>query len=392
MKKKIAILGSTGSIGKTTFNIIKKNKKEFEVVLLTTNKNTNEIFKQARILKAKNILISSKPHFLKAKKKLNKNNLKIFNNLNDLKKILKKKIDYTMCAISGLEGLMPTLDVIECTKNIAIANKESLICGWNLIEKKLYKHNTKFIPVDSEHFSIWSLINNVNKSDIEEIIITASGGPFLKLPKADFKKIKPSTAIKHPNWNMGKKISIDSATMMNKVFEVIEAIRIFNIELKKFKILVHPNSYVHSIVKFCNGTTKILVHDTNMKIPIFNTLYQSGNKKLKTNKLNIKKLNNLNFNYIDKKKFPIINILNHIPKRLSLFETVIVSANDTLVELFLNKKIKFLDISKYLNKIVKLKEFKKFKRILPTSANQVIKLSKYVRLKTQSLSVIVRKS
>ena len=389
--KKIAILGSTGSIGKTTFNIIKKNKKDFKVVLLTTNKNINEIFKQARTLKTKNIFITSKPHYLKAKKNLKKRNLKIFNDLNDLKKIFKKKIDYTMCAISGLEGLRPTLDVIAFTKNIAIANKESLICGWNLIEKKLKRYNTQFIPVDSEHFSIWSLIKNVRKCDIEEVIITASGGPFLKLPISKFDKIKPSSAIKHPNWNMGKKISIDSATMMNKVFEVIEAQRIFDIELKKFKILVHPNSYVHSIVKFNNGTTKILVHDTNMKIPIFNTLYQNSNKKLMSKKLDIAKLNNLNFKNIDKKKFPIINILNFVSKKFSLYETVIVSANDLLVQFFLDGKIKFLDISRYLNKIVKLKEFKKFKRILPTNVNQVIKLSKYVRLKTQSLSVIVPK-
>ena len=392
MRKKIAILGSTGSIGKTTFNIVKKNRKEFEVVLLTTNKNINEIFKQAQILKTKNIFITSKPHYLKAKKKLKKNNLKIFNDLNDLKKILKKKIDYTMCAISGLEGLRPTLDMIQFTKNIAIANKESLVCGWNLIKKKLIKYNTEFIPVDSEHFSIWSLIKNIKTSDIEEVVITASGGPFLKLPESKFKKIKPSSAVKHPNWNMGKKISVDSATMMNKVFEVIEAQRIFNIELKKFKILIHPNSYVHSIVKFNNGTTKILVHDTDMKIPIFNTLYQNNSKKLNSKKLDITKLNNLNFRNIDRKKFPVIKILNHVSKRFSLYETVIVSANDSLVELFLEGKIKFLDISKYLYKIVKLKEFKKFKRILPTEVNQIIKLSKYVRLKTQSLSVIVRKT
>ena len=392
MRKKIAILGSTGSIGKTTFNIVKKNRKEFEVVLLTTNKNINEIFKQAQILKTKNIFITSKPHYLKAKKKLKKNNLKIFNDFNDLKKIFKKKIDYTMCAISGLEGLRPTLDMIQFTKNIAIANKESLVCGWNLIKKKLIKYNTQFIPVDSEHFSIWSLIKNIKTSDIEEVVITASGGPFLKLPESKFKKIKPSSAVKHPNWNMGKKISVDSATMMNKVFEVIEAQRIFNIELKKFKILIHPNSYVHSIVKFNNGTTKILVHDTDMKIPIFNTLYQNNSKKLNSKKLDITKLNNLNFRNIDRKKFPVIKILNHVSKRFSLYETVIVSANDSLVELFLEGKIKFLDISKYLYKIVKLKEFKKFKRILPTEVNQIIKLSKYVRLKTQSLSVIVRKT
>jgi 1-deoxy-D-xylulose-5-phosphate reductoisomerase len=191
---------------------------------------------------------------------------------------------------------------------------------------------------------------------------------------------------------MGKKISIDSATMMNKVFEVIEAQRIFNIELKKFKILVHPDSYVHSIIKFNNGITKILVHDTNMKIPIFNTLYQNSNKKLMSKKLNITKLNNLNFKNIDKKRFPIVNIINYVSKKPSLHETVIVTANDALVDSFLHGKIKFLDISKYLKKTIKLKEFNKFKHILPTNLNQIIKLSKYVRLKTQSISVRSQKS
>jgi len=392
MKKKIAIFGSTGSIGKTTIDIIKKDKHNFEVILLTSNNNYQQLVKQAKELNVKNLIINNKKQYLKLKKKFKNKKINIYNNFNNLNKIFKKKIDYTMCAISGLEGLSPTLDAIKFTKNVAIANKESLICGWNLIKKKLTKYNTQFIPVDSEHFSIWSLIKNVNKSDIEEIIITASGGPFLKLPISKFKKIKPGSAIKHPNWKMGKKISIDSATMMNKVFEVIEAQRIFGIELKKFKILVHPNSYVHSIVKFYNGTTKILVHDTNMKIPIFNTLYPNNSKKLNSKKLDIKKLNNLNFTSIDKKKFPIINVLNYVSKKISLYETVIVSSNDLLVELFLQRKIKFLDISKYLNIVVKLKEFKKFKHILPTNLNQIIKLSKYVRLKTQSLSVLSQKS
>jgi len=392
MKKKIAIFGSTGSIGKTTIDIIKKDKHNFEVILLTSNNNYQQLVKQAKELNVKNLIINNKKQYLNLKKKFKNKKINIYNNFNNLNKIFKKKIDYTMCAISGLEGLSPTLDAIKFTKNVAIANKESLICGWNLIKKKLTKYNTQFIPVDSEHFSIWSLIKNVNKSDIEEIIITASGGPFLKLPISKFKKIKPGSAIKHPNWKMGKKISIDSATMMNKVFEVIEAQRIFGIELKKFKILVHPNSYVHSIVKFYNGTTKILVHDTNMKIPIFNTLYPNNSKKLNSKKLDIKKLNNLNFTSIDKKKFPIINVLNYVSKKISLYETVIVSSNDLLVELFLQRKIKFLDISKYLNIVVKLKEFKKFKHILPTNLNQIIKLSKYVRLKTQSLSVLSQKS
>ena len=392
MKKKIAVFGSTGSIGKTTIDIIKKDKNNFEVILLTSNNNYQELVKQANQLNVKNLIINNKKQYLNLKKKFKNKKINIYNNFHNLNKIFKKKIDYTMCAISGLEGLSPTLDSIKFTKNIAIANKESLICGWNLIKKKLKKHNTQFIPVDSEHFSIWSLIKNVKKCDIDEIIITASGGPFLKLPISEFKNIKLSSAVKHPNWNMGKKISIDSATMMNKVFEVIEAQRIFDIELKKFKILVHPNSYVHSIVKFNNGTTKILVHDTNMKIPIFNTLYQNSNKKLISKKLDIAKLNNLNFKNIDKKKFPVINILNQVSKKISLYETVIVSANDLLVQFFLDGKIKFLDISIYLKKIVKLEEFKKFKHILPTNINQIIKLSKYVRLKTQSISVRSQKS
>ena len=391
MKKKIAIFGSTGSIGKTTIDIIKSDKKNFEVILLTSNNNYRDLVKQTKALNVKNLIIKNKKQYLKLKKKFKNKKINIYNNFYNLKKIFKKKVDYTMCAISGLQGLYPTLDTIKFTKNIAIANKESLICGWNLIEKKLKKHNTNFIPVDSEHFSIWSLIKNVNKSNIEEIILTASGGPFLNLPLSKFKKIKASSAIKHPNWNMGKKISVDSATMMNKVFEIIEAQRIFDLDLSKFKILIHPNSYVHSIIKFYDGTTKILVHDTNMKIPIFNTLYKNSRKKFMSKKLDIKKLNNLDFSTIDKKKFPSINILKNVSKKISLYETVIVSANDLLVELFLDGKINFIDIEIFLKRVIKLREFNKFKDILPVSVNQIIKLNKYVRLKTQSLSVLSKK-
>jgi len=369
MKKKIAILGSTGSIGKTTIDIIKKDKHNFEVTLLTSNNNYQELAKQAKTLNVKNLIITNKKKYLSLKNKFKNKKINIYNNFESLNKIFKKKIDYTMCAISGLQGLSSTLDVVKFTKHIAIANKESLICGWTLIEKKLKKHNTEFIPVDSEHFSIWSLIKGIKNNDIEEVVITASGGPFLNLPISKFKEIKPSSAIKHPNWNMGKKISIDSSTMMNKVFEVIEAQRIFNIELKKFKILVHPDSYVHSIIKFSNGITKILVHDTNMKIPIFNTLYQNYDKKLMSKKLDITKLNNLNFNIIDKKRFPVVNLLNYVTKKSSLYDTVIVSDNDSLVDLFLDGKIQFLDISKYLKKATKLKKFNKFKHILPTNVN-----------------------
>ena len=343
MKKKIAILGSTGSIGKTTFNIIKKNKKDFEVVLLTTNKNINLVIRQARILRVKNIIISSRAHYLKAKKIKNKN-FKIYNNLDNLNKIIKKKLDYCMCAISGLAGLKPTLSCIRLTKKIAIANKESIICAWNLIDKELKKNKTKFIPVDSEHFSIWSLIKNIKNSKIDKILITASGGPFLNLPIKKFNNIKPKDALKHPNWIMGRKISVDSATMMNKVFEIIEAQRIFKVNLSKFEILIHPNSYLHAIVKFENGLTKMLVHDTSMSIPIFNTIYSESSRKIKNNSINLSYLNNLNLSKPNIKRFPILEIIKLIPKNISLFETVIIAVNDELVNNFLKGKISFLDM------------------------------------------------
>ena len=387
MKKKIAILGSTGSIGKSTIDILRKDKKNFDVVLLTTNNNYREILKQVNEFKVRNIIINNKKHYLSLKKKLKNNKINIFNNFQSFNNKFKSKIDFSMSAISGLEGLKPTLDLIKFSKTIEIANNESIICAWNLIQQRLNKYKTKFIPVDSEHFSIWSLLDGNSNNNVEEVIITASGGPFLKLSLNKFKKIKPQIAVNHPNWKMGKKISIDSATMMNKVFEVIEAQRIFNIDINKFKILIHPKSYVHAIVRFTNGLTKILVHDTDMKIPIFNSIYSKNNKKIKSSKINLSILNNLNFIKVNSTRFPSIKILKMIPNKISLYETVMVSANDQLVSLFLDGKINFSDVARFLKKIMKMNIFMKYKKIAPKNFNELINLSKFVRLKTNLLSV-----
>jgi 1-deoxy-D-xylulose-5-phosphate reductoisomerase len=380
MKKKIAILGSTGSIGKTTFNIFKKNKNDFEIILLTTNRNVKILLKQAYFFNVKNLIITDKKKFLEIKNKLSKEKIKVFNNFDDLDKIFKNKIDYTMSAISGLNGLIPTMRIIKFTKIIAIANKESIICAWHLIKKELTKRKTNFIPVDSEHFSLWSTIGETPKYKIDKIIITASGGPFLNFPLNKFNKITINSALKHPNWSMGKKISIDSATMMNKVFEVIEAKNIFNLNYKKISMLIHPKSYVHSIVKFNNGLTKILVHDANMKIPIFNSIYLNENKKIKSNNLNFETLNDLRFGKINNNRFPVIKILKLLPNKISLFETILVTINDRLVEKFLNNEIKFNDISKYLIKFMNSKKYSKFKNIIPKRTEDIIKLSKIVSL------------
>jgi len=381
MKKKIAILGSTGSIGQTTCEIIKKNKKDFKVVLLSTNNNVNKIYKQALLLDVKNLIIKNKLKYFKHQSKFQKKKIKVFFNDSDLNKIIKKKIDYTMCSVSGLAGLKSTLKAIEFSKAVGIANKESIVCAWNLISKKLKKYNTKFIPIDSEHYSIWTLLQNTKINSVNEIIITASGGPFLNTPTSQLSKIKLSQALNHPVWSMGKKISIDSSTMMNKIFEIIEAQKIFNLDVKKFKILIHPKSYIHSIVKFNNGIIKILAHDTDMKIPIINSIY--SNKKIIKTKINLKNLNNLKLSKPDTNKFPAIKLLKYLNNNNSMFETILTSANDQLVEFFMQNKIKYLDIYKYLNKIINLREFKPYFKKKPKNINQIIKLSTYVKLKTK---------
>ena len=388
MKKKIVLLGSTGSIGKSFLDILKKDLNNCDILLLSANRNIKELLKQLKIFKVRNIVITEKKSFLKIKQKLKDKKINVYNDFNSIHKIFKKKkADYILNAISGLDGLSPTLKIIRFAKNVAIANKESIICGWSLIKKELDKFNVKFIPVDSEHFSIWSLVHDTKNNNIEKVFITASGGPFNKFPLSKFNKITIKQALKHPNWKMGKKISIDSATLMNKVFEIIEAKKIFDYKYNQLKILIHPDSYVHAIIKFNNGLTKMLIHDTNMKIPIFNSFYTKHEKKIQTKKLNFNLLNNLNFTNVDTTKFPVVEILKKMPHNDSLFETVIVSANDKLVDLFLKKKITFNQISTFLLKIIKMKEFTKFKRFKVKNIDDIVKLNSYVTLKINNLTI-----
>jgi len=384
MKKKIAILGSTGSIGKTLIEIIKKNKKNFDIVLLTADKNYKELLKQAEYFKVKNLIITNEKSFRDLKKKkLSKIN--IFNNYNSFNNIFKKKIDYVMSSISGIDGLEPTLKIIKHTKKIAIANKEAIICGWHLIKKDLKKNKTTFVPVDSEHFSIFYALKGNKISNIEKIYLTASGGPLNNVPKIKFKNVKISEAIKHPNWKMGKKISIDSATMMNKVFEIIEAKKIFNLKYDQLDILVHPSSYVHAIIKFNDGMIKIIAHDTNMKIPIFNSLYYNKTNKIKTDQLNIKKLNFPNFKKVDINKFPSIRLIKKFKNQESLFETIIVLANDELVNLFLLKKLDFTDIDIFLQRLINMKEIINLSQKNPGNIESIRDINELIKKKINKL-------
>ena len=387
MKKKIAILGSTGSIGKSTLAVLRKDIKNFDVVLLYANNNYLKLIEQAKIFKAKNVYINNSNFYHKVKNALKKTKTKVFTGSIPIDKMVSKKIDYTMSCIVGLAGLQPTIEAAKISKTLAIANKEAIICGWSILSKVIKKHNTKLQPVDSEHFSIMELTKDHDDDEIEEIIITASGGPFLNLPKNKFRNIKPNQAINHPNWSMGKKISIDSANLMNKVFEVIEACRIFKFNENKYRVVIHPQSYVHSIIRFKNGLIKMILYDTDMKIPISNTLYGNKNIYLNSKKIDTNLLSKISFSKVDIKKFPSIKLIDKC-LNLGLAASIIVNAsNETLVNLFLEGKIGFLDIVGSINKIFKDKEFKKYAKRKPNTVKEIKLIDKWARIKINDILV-----
>ena len=348
MKKKICILGSTGSIGKSTLEIISKNKNDFNVILLSGNKNFKLLISQAKKFKPKYIYSNNFYLIKKIKYFCNKNKIIIISDLNTLKKV---KFDITIAAISGIAGLLPTLNIIKYSKKILIANKESIICGWKFINKELKKNNCSFVPIDSEHFSILNLIENKSINSIKNIFLTASGGPFFR-KNINLKKVTPLQAIKHPNWKMGKKISIDSATLMNKILEVIEASLIFNLPINKFKIIIHPESLVHAIVQFNNGLSSMLYYVNDMKIPIINSLYQNFNNLPKKQDFDKKYFQKLSFYKPNFKNVPSLKILQSKEILNQTGFTLINVVNEILVERFLKKKILFSDIVKELLNIL----------------------------------------
>ena len=376
MKKIISILGSTGSVGLTTLSIIEKKKNLFKFYLLSANKNYSLICKQIKKYNPSVFVISDKKIFIKIKKKFRKKNITILNNYDDLK--LKKISHITISAIPGIAGLKPTIMMLEKSKKFLIANKESIICGWNLIKKLSMKNKTKIIPVDSEHFSIFKLLENHKIKDIKKIYITASGGPFLNYLPSQLKKIKPTEALKHPKWKMGKKISIDSSTLMNKILELIEAQKLFNLKIESLDILIHPESLVHAIVEFKNGLTKFIYHDTSMTIPLANAIFDGSLNIEKFYKSEKKIINNLSFKKVNPDLFPIIKIKNRLDEYPST-PIIINAVNEILVDQFLQKKISFSDINKIIMTVLKDRNYRKYAIRKPINVKEIQLVNDWAR-------------
>ena len=377
-KKSIAILGSTGSIGRSTLEIVKKTN-EFKVELIFANKNYFKIINQINFFKPRIVIVNSENIYLKIKQKYHNKKIIILNNIVNIQKYI-KKIDVTVSAIPGIAGLEPTILFTKISKKILLANKEAIICGWHLIKKNSIKYKTELVPIDSEHFSITTLLKDYSNDQIEKIYITASGGPFLKLNINKFKNIKPADAIKHPKWNMGKKISIDSATLMNKVLEISEALKLFPFPLEMYEIIIHPDSLIHGIVKLKNGTSIFLYHFPDMKIPIGNALLKNFNFKKFFHKIDKTddKFPNLNFNSVDEKKFPAVNLIPEMDRWRSS-AIIINAANEIFVDKFLEKKIKFNAIVGYLKQILRDKNYIKTSNLPADSIKNIYIIDDWAR-------------
>ncbi len=381
-KKKIAILGSTGSIGRTSLNILQSNKKEFKILLLSANSNFLLINNQIKKFKPKIFVINNPEVFNKISKKYKNNKIKILNKFSQIPSNI--KFDITISAIVGIAGLEPTIQFTKVSKKVLLANKESIICGWHILKNIAKKNKTKMIPVDSEHFSIKQLTKDHKDDDIKKIYITASGGPFLRKTLKSFKKINATEASKHPKWKMGKKISIDSSNLMNKTLEIIEAYRLFPFDPKKYEIIIHPQSLVHAIVFFKNGQSKFLYHETDMKIPIANAIYDNNldisNLLKKKNNL-LSNLKFLKFEKVDKKRFPIVTLLND--KILKNSAPIILNAsNEILVDSFIKNKIPYNEIYRYLKRVFKDRDFNKYAIKKTPNINEIYKIDDWARKKT----------
>ena len=356
MKKKIAILGSTGSIGIQTLDVIQKNKELFTAEILIAGQNSNLLIKQAKIFKPKIVVINDESKYLYVKEQLKNEKTKVFAGKKEIINVVKNKsIDTVVSAVVGYSGLEPTISAIKAGKNIALANKETLVVAGELINNLIKKYKVKMYPIDSEHSAIYQCILGEEKNKYEKIILTASGGPFRGFKLSQLEKVTPHEALNHPKWKMGKKISIDSATLMNKGLEVIEAKWLFDIDPSNIEVVIHPEAIVHSMVQFIDGSIKAQLGVPDMKIPIQFALTSPYRIESNFPRLSLNKKLSLNFEKPDLNTFKNLKLAFQAIKEGGNKPCILNAANEVVVDSFLKKKIKFLEMSNIieecLNKI-----------------------------------------
>ena len=357
---KINILGSTGSIGKKTLKILKNNFNEYKINYLLANNNYYLLAKQANSFNPNFVGILNDKYYSNIKKIINNKKIKIIAG-SECYEILNENINLSILAISGISALKSIELVLKNSERIGIVNKESIVSAGKFIINIAKKNNTKIIPLDSEHYSIYNFLSNYNKKNIKNIkkvFLTASGGPFLNTNNNDLKNVSLKDALKHPTWKMGIKNTIDSSTMVNKCLEIIEAHYLFKFDYSKLDIVIHPESLVHSIIKINDGTLISNIFNHDMSIPIYASLNSNNNLSNPYSNIDITDINLLRFFKPNKNKFESLKIFDQINKN-SLSEIIVFNtANEFAVNLFIKNKIKFVEITKFIKK--SLNKFEKF--------------------------------
>ena len=342
MKKNVFVMGSTGSIGVQSLDVISKSNSH-KVIGLSCYSNSELLLDQIKEHRPQIVAIDKIDSSHELFDYCHHNDIKVYSGENSSSKIPFQNIDLAINAIVGTSGLKPTVELIKNGIDIALSNKESLVLGGHFIMPLAKKNNVKIIPVDSEHSAIFQCLHGESHSDLKKIILTGSGGPFLEKPLSEFDLIAPAQALKHPNWNMGKKISIDSATMMNKALELVEALWLFDIDIEQIEITIHPQSIIHSMVEFIDGSYKAHLGIPDMKVPIQYALTYPARKTLAIDSLDLSDLS-LAFQSPDYKRYPILGLVHELIKLGGNRVAVMSIANDYIVQKFLDEKISFNQI------------------------------------------------
>ena len=375
--KSISILGSTGSIGTQTLDVIRRSPGEFKVVGLTANTNVDLLEKQIKEFKPISVAVANQE---KADELKNKVDIAIYSGATGINKIASlQPADTIVNALVGSIGLIPTIKAIKHKKNIALANKETLVVGGSLVTKALKKYKVNLIPIDSEHSAIFQCLNTEKINSVEKLIITASGGPFHNYKKSELEGITPEQALRHPTWRMGERITIDSATLMNKGFEVIEAMHLFNLPLSKIKTIIHPQSIIHSAVEFVDGSViaQLGIHD--MRIPIQFALTYPKRINLGLPKLNLADIGIFTFKKVDKELFPCLEYAYEAASLGGTMPAVLNASDEVAVQYFLEKRIRFLDIPKVVRSVMDA-----HKIIKNPDLEDILKIDKWARVKAKN--------
>lgn len=349
-KRHIAILGSTGSIGRQALDVIDQHPEIFEVELLTANNNADLLISQALKFKPNNVVICNESLYGKVSDALANEDIKVFAGIASANELVKgSNIDIVLAALVGFSGVDSTINAIKSGKVIALANKETLVAAGSIITSLSKEYNAPIIPVDSEHSAIFQCLQG-ERCEIEKLILTASGGPFLNTPHEEIMKATHHQALKHPNWSMGAKVTIDSASMMNKGLEMIEASWLFNLPPDKIEIVVHPQSIVHSLVQFSDGCLKAQLGAPDMRVPIQYALSYPSRLSLNTNRISLPELGQLTFRAPDSEKFPAIRLAYEAHRCGGNMACIMNGANEVAVAALLEEKILFGKIPHIIEK------------------------------------------